>query len=109
MPHDERNEGEPNLLREKSGNPLSRRLSQPLFDDPKAKKRALVEAELQDAISVLRKPNRELAGKAVVEAAERRAASASLSQMRSTSSSCSSFLSFFFYFLGGVRFSFDSH
>lgn len=51
-------------------------------DDTKAQKRAMVEAELQNAISVLRKPNRKLAGETLVEAAERRV-SGSLSQIRS--------------------------
>lgn len=50
-------------------------------EEAKARKRALVEAELRDAISALRKPNRELAGKSMAEAAERRALS--LSAMRS--------------------------
>lgn len=43
----------------------------------KAKKQAIIEAELKDAISALKKPNRELAGKSLVETAEKRAASAS--------------------------------
>ncbi|CAK7268085.1 hypothetical protein SEPCBS57363_002917 [Sporothrix epigloea] len=37
-----------------------------------ARKKALVDAELQDAIDALKKPNRVLAGRATVEAAERR-------------------------------------
>lgn len=41
-------------------------------NDPRARKKALVEAELQQAISALKKPNREMAGRAAVEAAERR-------------------------------------
>ncbi|CAK7235436.1 hypothetical protein SCUCBS95973_009269 [Sporothrix curviconia] len=41
-------------------------------DESRARKKALVDAELQEAISALKKPNRELAGKAAVEAAERR-------------------------------------
>lgn len=41
--------------------------------DLKAAKRAKMEAELQDAISTLRKPNREGVGKAIADAAERRA------------------------------------
>ncbi|KAI5865118.1 DNA replication regulator SLD3-domain-containing protein [Durotheca rogersii] len=47
----------------------------------KAKKEALVNAELQDAITVLRRPNREVVGKAMAEAAERRA-TISLSQLK---------------------------
>ncbi|TIC94199.1 hypothetical protein CH35J_009439 [Colletotrichum higginsianum] len=42
------------------------------LDDVKAQKKALVEAELKDAITAIRRPNRDLAGKAVVEAAEKR-------------------------------------
>lgn len=49
-----------------------------LAPDPnsKAKRQAAIEAELKDAISALKKPNRELAGKALAETAERRSASA---------------------------------
>jgi DNA replication regulator SLD3 len=43
--------------------------------DAKAAKKAKVEAELKDAISTLRKPNREVIGKAIVEAAEKRVSS----------------------------------
>ena len=39
----------------------------------KANKKAMVEAELKDAISALRKPNREVVGKAMAEADKRRA------------------------------------
>ncbi|KAL1878524.1 hypothetical protein VTK73DRAFT_7952 [Phialemonium thermophilum] len=42
-------------------------------EDLKAKKKALVDAELKDAISALKKPNRALAVRDIVEAAERRA------------------------------------
>ncbi|KAI0011601.1 DNA replication regulator SLD3-domain-containing protein [Xylariaceae sp. FL0662B] len=49
--------------------------------DEKAKKEALIKAELQDAITALRRPNRDVVGKAMAEAAERRATT-SLSQMR---------------------------
>ena len=42
----------------------------------KAKKQAIIQAELKDAISALKKPNRELAGKSQVDTAEKRAASA---------------------------------
>jgi DNA replication regulator SLD3 len=41
--------------------------------DPKVAKKAKVEAELKDAISALRKPNRECVGKAMAEADQRRA------------------------------------
>lgn len=47
----------------------------------KAKKEVQVQAELHDAISGLRKPNREVVGKAMAEAEERRATT-SLSQLR---------------------------
>ncbi|KAB8289685.1 hypothetical protein EYC80_010597 [Monilinia laxa] len=40
----------------------------------KAKKQAAIDAELKDAISALKKPNRELAGKTLAETAERRSA-----------------------------------
>ncbi|KAH9904145.1 DNA replication regulator SLD3-domain-containing protein [Xylariomycetidae sp. FL2044] len=50
-------------------------------DENKAKKEAMVKAELQDAISGLRKPNRDVVGKAMAEADQRRA-TMSLSQLR---------------------------
>jgi hypothetical protein len=40
--------------------------------DAKANKKAEVDAELREAISALRKPNREVVGKAMAEADERR-------------------------------------
>ncbi len=43
-----------------------------ISDDTKAQKKAMVEAELHDAICALKRPNRVLAGKSLVEAAERR-------------------------------------
>lgn len=52
---------------------LSRSNSTSNLEDMKANKRALVKAELEDAISALRKPNREVVGKAMAEADERRA------------------------------------
>lgn len=61
---------------------LSRSTSMTAVDTGKAQKRAMVDAELQHAINALRKPNRELAGKSVVEAAERRI-SGGLSHIRS--------------------------
>ncbi|KAM5351702.1 hypothetical protein ACJ41O_004425 [Fusarium nematophilum] len=72
---------EPDLLNRKSG-PLSRSSSVTSLKDAKANKKALVEAELKEAISSLRKPNREVVGKAMAEAAERRA-SINLSAKRS--------------------------
>jgi hypothetical protein len=52
---------------------LSRSNSLSNLEDAKASKKALVEAELKDAISALRKPNRQVVGKAMAEAEERRA------------------------------------
>ncbi|KAK3496680.1 DNA replication regulator SLD3-domain-containing protein [Neurospora hispaniola] len=43
-------------------------------EDAKARKKARLEAELKEAISALKKPNRALAGKEIVEEAERRTA-----------------------------------
>lgn len=51
-------------------------------EDPRQNKKAAVDAELHDAISALRKPNRNLAGAAMAEAAEKRV-SGGLSQIRS--------------------------
>ncbi|KAI0160930.1 DNA replication regulator SLD3-domain-containing protein [Hypoxylon sp. FL1284] len=48
--------------------PVKRRL-----EGDKAKKEALLQTELHDAISALRRPNREVVGKAMAEADERRA------------------------------------
>lgn len=48
----------------------------------RAKKDALVKAELHDAISALKRPNRDVVGKAMAEADERRATT-SLSQLKS--------------------------
>lgn len=50
----------------------------PISDkDAKAQKKAKIDAELKEAISALKKPNRELAGKALAETAEKRSVSAS--------------------------------
>ncbi|KAI1347611.1 DNA replication regulator SLD3-domain-containing protein [Xylaria sp. FL0043] len=49
--------------------------------ESKEKRAAFVKAELQDAISTLRRPNRDIVGKAMAEADERRAVT-SLSQLR---------------------------
>ncbi|KAL2020893.1 hypothetical protein VTK56DRAFT_7884 [Thermocarpiscus australiensis] len=67
---------ETGLFKERSANIFPRSLSSSSLEDEKAKKAALVEAELKDAISALKKPNRALAVKEFVEAAERRASSA---------------------------------
>jgi DNA replication regulator SLD3 len=48
--------------------------------NPKVKKQLNIEAELKEAISALKKPNRELAGKDIVESAAKRTASASHSR-----------------------------
>jgi hypothetical protein len=52
-------------------------------EDAKARKKAMVEAELKDAISALRKPNRDVVGKALAEAAERRATTSSSAKSES--------------------------
>lgn len=59
--------------------------------EDKVKKEAMVQAELQDVINSVRRPNRDVVGKAMAEAAERRATT-SLSQLRSK-----------FYFLPTAR------
>ncbi|RYP55081.1 hypothetical protein DL769_010244 [Monosporascus sp. CRB-8-3] len=59
-----------------SSRPIKRR-----SEEEKAKKEAIVKAELQDAISALRRPNRDVVGKAMAEAAERRATT-TLSQLK---------------------------
>jgi translation initiation factor 2B subunit (eIF-2B alpha/beta/delta family) len=51
---------------------LSRSSSTSHLEETKANKKALVEAELKDAISALRKPNREVVGKAMAEEDERK-------------------------------------
>ncbi|KAF4580993.1 DNA replication regulator Sld3 [Ophiocordyceps camponoti-floridani] len=57
--------------------PLSHSASAPhLVAGSKESRKALVEAELKDAISALRKPNRDVVGKAMAEADERRLLSA---------------------------------
>ncbi|KAI9904883.1 hypothetical protein N3K66_001412 [Trichothecium roseum] len=52
---------------------LSRSSSAAGLQDAKAMKKAKVEAELKDAISALRKPNRQVVGKAMTEEARRKA------------------------------------
>ncbi|CAJ0553759.1 Ff.00g122710.m01.CDS01 [Fusarium sp. VM40] len=63
---------EPDLMNRKNG-PLSRSSSISNLQDLRSSKKVQVEAELKEAISSLRKPNREVVGKALAEAAERRA------------------------------------
>ncbi|KAK0730481.1 DNA replication regulator SLD3-domain-containing protein [Lasiosphaeris hirsuta] len=66
--------GEMNSLKEKPKptNLFSRSTSSIFMEDAKAKKKAQVDAELKDAISALKKPNRALAVKEIVDEAERR-------------------------------------
>ncbi|QPH01037.1 hypothetical protein C2857_005229 [Epichloe festucae Fl1] len=64
--------GESLLARSRQSS-LSRSNSTSNLEDMKANKKSLVKAELKDAISALRKPNREVVGKAMAEADERRA------------------------------------
>ncbi|KAK1757477.1 DNA replication regulator SLD3-domain-containing protein [Echria macrotheca] len=68
-------------LKEKSANVFSRGTSSANAEEAKAKKKAMLDAELKDAISALKKPNRALAVKDLVEAAEKRA-STGTSQLR---------------------------
>ncbi|KAI1094894.1 DNA replication regulator SLD3-domain-containing protein [Rostrohypoxylon terebratum] len=69
------------VTREKAPRPLTAAPPKRKSGEEKAKKEALVQAELQDAISTLRRPNREVVGKDMAEAAERRATT-SLSQLK---------------------------
>jgi DNA replication regulator SLD3 len=52
---------------------LTRSISMANVDEARAAKKAKVDAELKDAISALRKPNRDVVSKAMEEAAERKA------------------------------------
>jgi hypothetical protein len=70
-------------LKERSWNVLSRSVSNLTAEDSKAQKKAKMEADLKDAISALKKPNRQLAGKAIVEEAEKRIGSSSSPRPRS--------------------------
>jgi hypothetical protein len=63
---------DPDLMNRKNGH-LPRSSSVSYLQDAKINKKAQVEAELRDAISSLRKPNRQVVGQALAEAAERRA------------------------------------
>ncbi|KAK0633491.1 DNA replication regulator SLD3-domain-containing protein [Immersiella caudata] len=60
-------------LKERAPNPLLRRTASTVGEDPKAKKKAFLDAELKEAISALKKPNRALAVKEFVDAADKRA------------------------------------
>lgn len=64
-------------LKERCRNTLSRSVSNFTADESKAQKKAKMEADLKDAILALKRPNRQLAGKAIVEEAEKRIGSSS--------------------------------
>ncbi len=64
--------------------PLSRSNSVAGLADSRASKKALVEAQLKDAISALRKPNREVVGQAMAEAEEHRVTGSSATKSKST-------------------------
>lgn len=69
-------------VQERPANIFSRSLSSASGpQNLRAKKKAEVEAELKDAISALKKPNRNLAAKELVEAAEKRASVGQLKSM----------------------------
>ncbi|KAI5465968.1 DNA replication regulator SLD3-domain-containing protein [Mariannaea sp. PMI_226] len=72
------NKSDNDLLNKLGGPSLSRSTSMTRLEDPKATKRARVEAELKEAISTLRKPHREIVSKELVDAAERRSSAALL-------------------------------
>ncbi|KAK3945315.1 DNA replication regulator SLD3-domain-containing protein [Diplogelasinospora grovesii] len=59
-------------LKDKAVSVFSRSTSTSSMQDLRAQRKAKVEAELKDAISALKKPNRALVGKEVVEEAEKR-------------------------------------
>lgn len=67
---------------------LSRSNSTSKLEDTRASKKAQVEAELKDAISALRKPNREVVGKAMAEADERRAVTSLSAKSESSLYTC---------------------
>ncbi|KAL2178715.1 DNA replication regulator SLD3-domain-containing protein [Thermothelomyces heterothallicus CBS 202.75] len=71
-------------LKERPSNVFSRSTSLGRAD-LKAQRQAQVEAELKDAISALKKPNRALAVKDFVEAAEKRASAGQLKKMKKPS------------------------
>ncbi|KUI65809.1 hypothetical protein VM1G_01867 [Cytospora mali] len=72
------------VLKERSRNILSRSVSNASVEDLKAQKKAKTEAELKEAISALKKPNRQLVGMAIVEEAEKRTGSSSSPHPRKT-------------------------
>ena len=68
------------LLRDRNANVFTRSSTPAGPDDSKAKKKAQVEAELKEAITALRRPNREMAGKSIVEDAEKRVSTGGISK-----------------------------
>lgn len=64
-------------LKERSRNVLSRSLSSNSVADRKAQKKAEEAKQIEEAISGIRKPNRSLVGRAIIEDAEKRTASSS--------------------------------
>lgn len=93
---------EPDLMNRKSG-PLSRSSSVSNLQDVKYSKKAQVDAQLKDAISSLRKPNREVVGKALAEAAERRATVSSSAKSKYPCASLRASFCFFTNLLLEVR------
>ncbi|KAK3310398.1 DNA replication regulator SLD3-domain-containing protein [Chaetomium strumarium] len=79
---------EPSCLQERRTSIFSRSVSVS-GADLKAQKKAQVEAELKDAISALKKPNRTLAVKDYIEAAEMRATVGQLKKMKKPASRAS--------------------
>ncbi|KAB5551193.1 DNA replication regulator SLD3-domain-containing protein [Coniochaeta sp. 2T2.1] len=71
-------------LKDRSTNLFSRSSSSSslVTDDQKAKKKAQVDAELMEAILALKRPNRAMVGKEIVEETEQRRAATSLSQLK---------------------------
>lgn len=73
-------------LKERSRNIISRSASSASIENSKAEKKAKTEADLKEAISALKKPNRQLAGISITEEAEKRVGSSSSPHLRSESS-----------------------
>lgn len=78
-------QGNNKTLKERSRNAFSRSASIAGPEDTKALKQAKMEAELQEAISAIKKPNRQMAGKVIVEEAEKRVVSSNSPHPRSES------------------------
>lgn len=70
-------------LGERSRNILSRSVSTSGTEDPKAQKKAKVEAELKEAISALKKPNRQMVSQSIAEEAAKRTGSSGSPHPRS--------------------------